>query len=134
MLVNINKTFFYQFFLLLSRKKLIKNILTDSSIQCYLTIMSRTSQHLLNPPGTDWNQLSISARSDYDFNRNLNAFCKQHPPPSNEQLNSLSLRYQMLINEGTTADDLHNAYINKTLISLLGEGFEWVRTMFDLIS
>lgn len=75
---------------------------------------------------------SNGASADYGFDKMIYFFLGEKTPTENN-IENLSTRYKEII--GSIDDSrmvLHKNYIDRTLKTLLGNGFEWVRTTNDL--
>ena len=92
--------------------------------------MSFTSTSLRNSL-TNETQLTLGAQGDYGFDINVYMMLKEKIPSQNE-FDKLKDRLKVVITQQTD-EQLHQAYLDKTYRTLLGEGFDWVRTTKDFL-
>ena len=78
---------------------------------------------------TNETPLPLSQQSDYGFDINIYMMLEEKLPTQNE-FDKLKERLKVVITQQTD-EQLHRAYLDKTYRTLLGEGFEWVRTTKD---
>ena len=90
--------------------------------------MGFTSSSLRNSL-TNETPLTLGAQSDYGFDINVYMILML-PIPSQLDFDKLIKRLKIVITQQTD-EQLHQAYLDKTYRTLLGEGFEWVKTTID---
>ena len=78
---------------------------------------------------TDGTPFTPGVLGDYGFDINVYMILTL-PIPSQLDLDKLIERLKIVITQQTD-EQLHQVYLDKTYRVLLGEGFEWVRTMKD---
>ena len=77
------------------------------------------------------NEIPLTLKEQGDYGFDINVYMRLiEKLPSQTQFDKLKERLKVVITQQTD-EQLHWAYLDKTYRDLLGEGFEWVRTIRD---